>query len=285
MFTDHSSRWTMLTGGAGSLIGRRPLELRVKARKGPWTVCPLHRRSGGTAEWTEEEKLEESSGRIGKIYKEIGKKKKAKFLVERIFLYKEWVKKVKEAGEHLKKSAIVWWRIGIDEIVKWSERKEDHLFENYVREATKASHELHMNIGSLDSAMNRQRRLQIGGGSSDAISFSFWASWQSVFGDWSQTYPAVYCLHCGVCFSSHLFPFLGTVLAKLNAVPTLYSLTKDDGTRVLWMWGEMVVCFCMPCLWGTNFALNCFPLLGSSFCEGFCVFECSECISPCCATR
>ena len=36
---------------------------------------------------------------------------------------------------------------------------------------------------------------------------------------------------------------------------------------------------CFACGW-MNFAVNCFPLLGSSLFEGFCVFEFSECISP-----
>ena len=40
-----------------------------------------------------------------------------------------------------------------------NEHKEDRSFEHYVREAAKASSELYMNIGSLDLAMHRLRRL------------------------------------------------------------------------------------------------------------------------------
>ena len=78
------------------------------------------------------------------------KKMKAKFLIERGFYNKECPKMVKEAGEHLKRSAIVWRRIGNDEIVKLSEWKEEGLSNQYVREAAKASNEVHMNIGSLE---------------------------------------------------------------------------------------------------------------------------------------
>ena len=66
---------------------------------------------------------------------------------------------VKEAGEHLKKSAIVWWRIGNDEILKRSEGKDDCLSKQYVKEAPKASNGPHLNIGSLDPVMHWRRRL------------------------------------------------------------------------------------------------------------------------------
>ena len=40
-------------------------------------------------------------------------------------------------------------------MVEWSEWKEDHVFERYERGAAKASSELHMIMGSLDSVMFR----------------------------------------------------------------------------------------------------------------------------------
>ena len=52
--------------------------------------------------------MQKNGGRIGENYEEIMKKMKAKFLIERICRYKECPKMVKEAGEHLKRSAIVW---------------------------------------------------------------------------------------------------------------------------------------------------------------------------------
>ena len=63
---------------------------------------------GGTAEWRKKEKMENNSGRLGKSYEEIAKKMKARFLIEKIYEYKEWAKTVKEVGEHLKRREIVW---------------------------------------------------------------------------------------------------------------------------------------------------------------------------------
>ena len=73
-----------------------------------WTVRRCTGHYGGMVEWTKKEKMEKNSGRIGKSYKEIAKKTKAKSLIERICEYKEWAKTVKEVGEYLNKSAIVW---------------------------------------------------------------------------------------------------------------------------------------------------------------------------------
>ena len=159
---------------------------------------------------------------------------------------------VKEAGEHLKRNAIAWWRIGIDEIVKWSEWKEEGLSKQYVIEAAKASNEAHMNIGTLEPVMHRRRRLQIGGCCSEADSlFRFELFNNRSLATRTKPIPPFCWLHCGVAFPPICFlSVLGTVLAKLNAVSTLFGRSKDERARVCCIWGEAVVCFCMLCLWG-----------------------------------
>ena len=79
-----------------------------------------------------------------------------KLLLERINQYDDFARTAKEVGNHLGKNAMMWWRIWDEDIVEWSERKGDHIFdmdECYQKEAAKASKEIHMIINSLDTMM------------------------------------------------------------------------------------------------------------------------------------
>lgn len=115
-------------------------------------------------------------------------------------------------------------------------------------------------------------------------SFSFLASCQSVFNDWSETssiLPPIGCILVSPLFLSVSSAVLGTVDPGLYAVPTSSSCAKDVGAWDVAQSEPRLFLFVYLAL-GTNlldcspYSFNCGVLCG-------CVlsFECSECISPC----
>ena len=82
---------------------------------------------------------EENSGRIGENCEVIVKRENPKLLIKGICQYNDLDITAKEARRHLKRSAITWWRIENYEMVEWSGRKGDRLYdmsERYKGEAT-----------------------------------------------------------------------------------------------------------------------------------------------------
>ena len=90
------------------------------------------------------------------------------------------------------------------------------------------------------------------------LSFLFWASSQSVFGDCNQTYPAAYWLHCGVGFLPiHFLSMLRTIVVKLYAILTSSSHAKDVGVWDVGCIEAQLFSFVYLALW-TN-RLHCKP--------------------------
>ena len=144
-------------------------------------------------------------------------REKEKFLIERIWQHKDLAITAKEAGKYIGRSATTWKLNGNEEMAKWIQQKSDRLYnmsERYEGKAAEASSELHKINCSSDPMMYRWRRLQIGGGFSDAA-FSFGASWQSVFVDWNQTSP----IPLLICF-------LWNRSISCSSTPTFFILSR-----------------------------------------------------------
>ena len=97
-----------------------------------------------------------------KIRGETRRKEKARVLIDRINQHNDLARPAKEVGNHLGRDAVTWWCVGDEDMMEWSERKGDHIFdvaEYYGKEAAKGLSKLHRVIGFSDPMMYSWRRI------------------------------------------------------------------------------------------------------------------------------
>ena len=106
---------------------------------------------------------QENDKTIGEDCKETEKREKAKILIEKTKQYRDLAKTAQEVGRYFEGSAIAWWRHGNEEMVDWSERKGDHLYnitEYYKEEAVKSSNQLYTIIGTSEIHLEARIKLE-----------------------------------------------------------------------------------------------------------------------------